>query len=200
MEVLYAVEGLTDAPVAEKLILHVGRVPRVIVAGGGKSAVDDRLRRWARSGNPRPILALRDWDRNDRVDCVPELLRLVFGQLPVPPTMVVRIAVRAVESWLMADLDGATDYFGTSRFPPQPDELVDPKQAFVKACQRSRERAIREGVVPRSGSGRSVGDLYEAILIDFARNVWSVERARLNSPSLDRALERLSVVIEQGLW
>lgn len=94
MEVLYAVEGATDAPVAEKLIAYVGGVPRVVVAEGGKSAVDARVKRWSQSSNRQRILVLRDWDRSDRVECAPELIRTIFDGRVLLPNLVVRVAVR----------------------------------------------------------------------------------------------------------
>lgn len=100
----------------------------------------------------------------------------------------------------MADAQGATSFFGTKAFPDRPDEVDDPKMALVNACRKSKKRSVKENVVPRLGSGRRVGELYEAELVEFGRDHWSVDRARLNSPSLDRAIRRMIATIETGGW
>jgi len=44
-----------------------------------------------------------------------------------------------------------------NRVPREPEEVPDPKQALVNIARRSRNRAIRQDMVPREGSGRPVG-------------------------------------------
>jgi len=50
-------------------------------------------------------------------------------------------------------------------------------------------------MVPRIGSGRHVGPLYTACLIDFAQNHWDPHAAAQSSASLQRAMLRLSSLI-----
>lgn len=198
--VLYGVEGPTDAPVAEKLINWVGCVPQLVSARGGKSQVDERLRHWNKASNTQPFLVLRDWDPSDSASCIPGLLdRLLGGQI-LAPRLALRIPVRSVEAWLMADTDSFKQYFKTTKVPKDPDGEDDPKRALVNACRHSRSATIRKDIVPRPGSGRVVGELYSHRIIDFASNHWDPDRARRNSPSLDRALNRLTQLVTAGLW
>ena len=160
--VRYAVEGPTDEPVAEKL-----------------------LNRTAKS---LAWLVMRDLDRDDKDHCVPALhAKLLNG--PTNPGMCFRLVVRATEAWLMADRDAFADYFAVRRrLPDLVDEIGDPKQELINLCRNSRKKDIREGVVPRPASGRRVGPEYAAIVGEFGRETWDPERARVCSPSLDRAL------------
>ena len=190
--VYYAVEGLTDEPLAEKLLRASGLLPapRALVAHG-KPNLDKRLPDLNRSAENLPWLVVRDLDRDDRHLCVPSLRRRLLGH-PANEGRCFRLAVRSVEAWLIADYLAFADYFAVSRrLPDQVDQLVDPKQSLTDLCRRSRRRSIREGVPPRPGSGRRVGPEYMSTVRDFAHGHWDPNRARARSPSLDRALRCL---------
>lgn len=114
--------------------------------------------------------------------------------------MCFRFAVRAVEAWLIADHEAFGDYFAVRRRRPDwPDDLDDPKLHLVDLCRRSQRREIKEGVPPRPQSGRREGPEYAAIIREFARTRWSPARARKRSPSLSRAVQRLSELRERLL-
>jgi hypothetical protein len=169
LRIRFGVEGATDVPVAEALIRYVGREPVRTYVGGGKTKLDSRIRRWTESGNQAPFLVLRDWDPDDPGSCLVEFLDGLMKRASCPERVAVRVPVRSVESWLMADREAFGSYFATSVGPTSPDELVDPKGALVEACRRSRSSAVRDDMVPRGGSGRRVGELYEARVIEFGR-------------------------------
>ena len=94
---------------------------------------------------------------------------------------------------MLADHQAFAHYFAIGRrLPHRVDELDDPKQHLIDLCRRSRSKDIREGVPPRPGSGRRVGPEYVAIIREYALSSWSPDRARNQSPSLERALEGLA--------
>jgi hypothetical protein len=196
----FGVEGATDVPVAEALIRYVGREPLRTYVGGGKSKLDSRIRRWTKSSNQAPFLVLRDWDRDDPGSCVVEFLDELMERWSCPARVAVRVPVRSVESWLMADHEAFASYFATSVGPASPDQLADPKGTLVEACRRSRSSAIRDDMVPRGGSGRRVGELYEARVIEFGRRHWRPSAASLNSPSLARTIVRLEALVRRRVW
>lgn len=117
--------------------------------------------------------------------------------LPVPmhPNLVFRIAVMEVESWILADGLGFASFLGisSSLIPGNVDGIPDPKQALVDLTRRSRNRALREAIVPTLGSTAKVGPDYNRQLIDFVENRWSIAAATQNSPSLRRTV---SAVVE----
>lgn len=184
-----AVEGATDEPVARRLLDEAGLLPGSFVRrSGGKTRIDPDLPGWNESAAQLPWLVIRDLDHDDRDCCVPELRVRLLGNATAEVGMCFRLAVRAVEAWLLADREGFAEYFQVRRvLPREPDELSDPKTELVNLCRRSRIRDIREGIPPRQGSGRKIGPEYVAIVGDYCRRVWSPERACVRSPSLERA-------------
>ena len=166
-------------PVAEKLVRLVGRTPRRGPVPAGKARLDANLMRWDQPSNRQPFLVLRDWDDDDGVACVPGLIDKVRGDGPGSRVLAVRIAVRSVESWLLADSEAFSSFFRVRRntLPPSPDELVDPKGAVLQACSRSPSN-IRKGMLPRVGSGRRVGPEYAAFVVEFGRDHWDPSQTR----------------------
>jgi hypothetical protein len=114
--------------------------------------------------------------------------------------MCLRIAVRQVEAWLLADAARIARFIGVSRVlvPNDPDAVPNAKDAMVNLARRSTRRAIRDDMVPVPGSGLNVGPGYSGRLIEFAldeRNGWRPEEADGVSPSLHRARLALEVLI-----
>jgi hypothetical protein len=103
-----------------------------------------------------------------------------------------RIAVREVESWVMADREGLSEYFNVSvvNFPRKPDEVDDPKKKIIQLASRSRKRTIKEDIVPINCNA-SIGPNYNACLSYFVYKKWDIERAITNSESLKRAYNKL---------
>jgi hypothetical protein len=196
--VLFAVEGASDVAVAEKLILHVGRVPRVVAATGGSSVIDDRLLRWAQPTNQTPMLVLRDWDDRDGVPCPSALVEKIASTRPA--NVAVRIVVRSIEAWLMADSSAARAFFRSKAIPSQPELEPRPKIALVQACRASKLRRIRDGIVPPPRSGAVVGPEYSLLINEYARDHWDVSRALQNAPSLARAVQRLETLVATQVW
>jgi hypothetical protein len=128
----------------------------------------------------------------DQHPCPPVL---IDDWLDVEPhsNLIFRVAVREVESWLLADREGFADFLGISvvNIPLQPDQIANPKQSLVNAARRSRRRALRESIVPRQGSTSVQGPDYNGCLGEFVRNQWGRDAAAESSPSLSRAWERL---------
>jgi hypothetical protein len=107
--------------------------------------------------------------------------------------MRLRVAVREVEAWLLADRVGIAGFLSVSRdrIPREADALRDPKASVISVASRSRSRTIREGIPPRSGSGRTIGALYVSELSRFVSDHWNVDDACQTSRSLDHCLSAL---------
>lgn len=197
-------EGTTDGPYAEALLREVGAVPGIIVTTHGHGALDRRLAaRWNRTSNRIPMLIVRDWDPGPVGVgvCRRRAIEQIAGGPIVAPAMVVRLAVAELESWLLADTTAAASFFGvkTTRLPADMDELADPKSTLVNLCRRSSQRRIREGMVPGPASGRAVGPGFTGLIHEY-RGSWDPRRASARSKSLRRALDRLEIVIADGVW
>ena len=195
-----AVEGDTDVPVAERLIGLVGLAPHAVVTGPGAPNLDPRLPELNRSGEHLNWLILRDLDRD--ASCPAELVPRLLGGRPMARRVALRIPVRAVESWLLADWEGFAREFGValSRLPEDSDSVNDPKRRLIDVCRRSRRADVRRGMTPREGSGRKVGPEYVTRIVAFARFAWDPERAAEASESLRRSLAALRRRVDDGSW
>jgi hypothetical protein len=110
-----------------------------------------------------------------------------------------RLAVRAIEAWLLADAERMAGFLGVAAtsMPREPERLDDPKQTLVHLAGRSRRAAVKKDLVPRPGSGRAVGDAYAGRLADFALDElhgWRPAVAAERAPSLRACLAALSTL------
>jgi hypothetical protein len=192
-----AAEGVLDEAVADTLIRQSGAETLRFYGGRGKANLLRQLPGFNAAARHGPWFVLIDLD--DPVACPPARRRL---WLPDPaPTMCFRIAVREVESWLLADRERAARFLGVplARLPQDPDQVADPKQSLVNLARRSNKADIRADLVPRAGSGRSEGPGYTAALSQFVRdsaNGWRPHAAAEQSESLSRCLSRLTALVE----
>ena len=136
----------------------------------------------------------------DTEDCPVEAKR---SWLPLQSEqMCLRIAVRELESWLLADAERFSIYFGVSRalVPTSPDDLQDPKQTLINLVRRSRRRSVREDVVPDQNLGQSIGPAYTARILDYVttENGWRVTEAAQASASLRRALSEIQARVRKS--
>jgi hypothetical protein len=181
-------------------ILQEAAVHRVLASEGipvsiyrtiglqGAGFIDANAARLVRASAHGRFIVIRDLDRHH---CPPELLRQMFGGSP-PQGLLFVVPVREVESWIMADAPSFRRFFSLNKVDDSPEMLDDPKEYLVSLARNSRRRAVREGVVPKGTA--KVGGLYNSILLDFIHNHWRVDRARQRSPSLQRFVDRLSVL------
>lgn len=193
------VEGESDAPIAARVLSEAGAIPGHLVVKGGKANLDVKLPGINRAARrDHPWFVLRDLDHDD-AGCPPDLVSRLLRGAPLSTGLVLRFAVRAIESWILADRAGFARFAGVSRsrIGVHPDDFDDPKEALITICRSSTLREIREGIVPRERSGRRVGPRYVELLGTFAQTKWSIAAARESSPSLGRGLDRLTERIKE---
>jgi hypothetical protein len=181
-----AVEGPSDGAVAERLIREVGATPGQIYIRGGKNELLRRVAAYNNAARFAPWLVLVDLDQDE--DCAPSARE---RWLPAPfARMCFRVAVHAIEAWFLADRDNLARFLRVSlaQVPASPESIIDAKEEIVRIARNSRSGPIRQDIVPRVGSGRSVGPAYVSRLIEFATRHWCPRIAAAVSPSLARAL------------
>jgi hypothetical protein len=189
MMVSCAVEGDLDAIVARRLLSHVDLSCGPIYGGDGKAAVRRSIQGYACGAKHSRWFVLVDLDNDHQ--CASSL---VTDWLPeIPELMSFRVAVREIEAWLLADRIGIASFLSVSptRIPRNPEGIDKPKASMLDIAGRSRIRAIREGVPPRPGSGRTIGPIYVTELARFVQQEWDVDAASTLSPSLERCLAGL---------
>lgn len=184
-----AVEGDTDEAVARRLFSHCGLLPYTILGRLGKSHLLERLPNYNRNSYYFPWVIIVDLDQD--AACASIFRANLVSQ--EGPFMCIRVAVRAVEAWLMADRVRCARLLQVSQslIPSDVDGLADPKEQFVSLARRSRSRSVSAQLVPRPGSGRKVGPGYASAIIEFAERRWDPEIAAQASPSLARSLRSL---------
>jgi hypothetical protein len=186
-----AVEDALSETVVRRLLAYADRGYAVGVAYGrrGYGYLRGTIRGWNRAARGKPFIVLTDLDRH------PCPTALIQEWLPEPqsPNLLLRIAVREVEAWLLADRANLAKYLSISptRMPVEPDSLNDTKASLVDLAARSRSREVRTGIAPKRGSTAKQGPDYNASLSDFARSKWDIDAAQESSPSLARTVVRL---------
>lgn len=184
-----AVEGELDAVVAEKVARLSEFEVSSILGRRGKLNLDSRLPSFNQAALHSEWFVVRDLD-NDAT-CPPELVRKILPN--VSGGMIFRIAVRSIESWLLADRAAISEFLKCSSALVHefPDDLQDPKREMVNLARKSKAKAIREGLVPAPKTTAAVGPLYNALLSEFVSEYWSPFEAAERSPSLRSCLNAL---------
>ena len=186
------VEGRTDEPVAKRLLGHVGLEAGTVYGKRGKPHLLERLPNYNKAADHLPWFVIVDLDMD--TSCPPEA---IATWLPNPSSaMRFRVAVRAIEAWLMADRENMAKFLGVARSAIHHDIERDPapKETLINIARRSHNRSIREDIVPRQMSGAKVGPLYVSRITEFVENMWRPEVAASESESLYRCIRALSTL------
>jgi len=135
----------------------------------------------------------------DTAECACSLIRSWFSipendDVVLPPQCIFRVAVREVESWIIADHEAWAAFIGipAENFSTQPDQLDDPKRHLLNVIRRKGRKKIHREMLPQGAA--QIGPRYNEILCDFVDSSWEPERAAKRSPSLDRALKALMMI------
>ena len=192
-----AVEGPTDEALVRRLIAESGGFTGQVYGKNGKAALRSRIGGYIHAARHSPWIIVVDLDRE--AACAPELRRSWVSV--DEPKLCFRVAVRAIEAWLLADQESVATFLSVplSRVPSNPESADNPKQVMINLAAQSRRREIREDMVPRARSGRREGPAYSSRLIEFINsgNVrWRPRIAAKHSDSLRRSMECLSKLIE----
>lgn len=183
-----------------EILLRILEFPRVISLdkhfrvgtlfhGRGYGFLKRNISGFNRASKGMPYLILTDLDDEE---CAPIMVREWLQQTR-NPNLIFRIAVREVESWVLADRPGFAKFLGISqkKVPVKPDDLPDPKAHLINLARASRKRAIRDDIVPKQGSTAKQGPAYNERLVSFVKATWNPSTARQFSPSLERTLKAI---------
>lgn len=183
------VEGIVDEAVAIRLIRYVGALPGTTYGKNGKARLRQRINAYNMAAQYWPWIVIVDLDRE--FGCAPPLRATWLRRQA--PGMCFRIAVRAVEAWILADGEEIAGFLGvpSSRIPRDPEALDDPKETLVNLARASRRRDIREDMVPTDSGGRRVGPAYTSRLVEFVSTRWQPDVGAQRAVSLRRAIDCL---------
>lgn len=157
-------------------------------SGGGFGYIKRNIKGFNEASKGYPFFVLTDLDA---YECAPALL-LDWLTVPQHSNLIFRVAVREIEAWLLADIEGFSNYTGISKanFPDKPEELTDPKLVLLQLIRKCRKRDIRQDLLPKDEFAK-VGPNYNGRLAEFVNNHWSISRAIKRSDSLQRAYNHL---------
>lgn len=143
-----------------------------------------------------PFLVLTDLDQ---AEC-PLAIITEWLSHPKHPNLIFRIAVREIEAWLLAHRDAFADFLGIKAelIPSDVEAEDDPKRLLIELARKSRNRTLREALVPPRKSTAQVGPDYNGRLISFVEQNWKAKMAEPNAPSLRRAIAAISAF--QPIW
>jgi hypothetical protein len=177
---------------ADRLVAHSGTGLEIAVRMGRKGAgyLRAKLPQLLGLAGKVPVLMLTDLDRQE---CPPTLIRAWLGERNPPPHLLLRVAVREAEAWLMADRDGFAGYFEVPRHrvPEAPEHLDDPKREMLSILSRFASRAVRRDMVSGTPGALRQGFGYNPRCREFVERHWHLERALPSAESLHRARRRI---------
>jgi hypothetical protein len=191
-----ATEDRLSEVLAESIVIATGhtvaaKIPKDRRRHGGFGYLKTRLPDFIAScrGGLR-FLVLTDLDT---MPCPPDLLDDWFGVTPKPKNLLLRVAVREVEAWVLADRSRFACWLGIAEIevPLDPESCRDPKADLLKLAAKSKKNDLKEGLLPKKGAPTPVGLEYNDLLCDFVVTEWRLDEALKASPSLARAIRRL---------
>lgn len=193
-----AVEGNLDEAVLRTVARHCGLHLSPVHGRKGKPHLLQNLQGYNNAAQFFPWIVLIDLDQD--CECAPECQRQWLPD--ASQFMCFRIAVRAIEAWLLADTQRFAEFLGIAiaNLPAAPDELENPKRKVFELARRSRRRSIQEDLSPRPDSGQREGALYNSRMIEFVSDPdrgWRVTQAARRSPSLQSCIDCLTRLGDQ---
>ena len=195
--IVVAVEDELSGVVMRRLIAASGRnfaIDRLINTRGN-GQLKSGMKKFKSASHALPHVILTDLDN---YTCPLALLKN-WKAVHLPPRLLFRIAVREVESWLLADREGIAEFLhvAVAKVPRNPETEADPKRSLINLARRSRKRRLAEELVPSIGSSATIGPLYNARLSEFVNSAWDIDRAKVLADSLSRTISRLAVFLPQ---
>lgn len=189
-----ATEDQLSEAIAMRLIAEI-RTPYHVthkLRRGGFGYLRSKMDNWRQMAQYQVMMVMTDLDR---ADCLVEFRDQWLGNRPLPAGLLFRVAVREVESWVLADHVAMRELIGAKGvLPVAPDELADPKQALLRLT-KGASKEVREDLLKTIDGNLSPGLGYNARLTGWIDAAWSPQRAAERSPSLARARLRLNEVV-----
>jgi hypothetical protein len=159
----------------------------------GFGYLQSKMDSWCQMAEHQIMLVLTDLDQ---ANCLVEFRDQWLAARPLPTSLIFRIAVREVESWVLADHQAMRELVGKKGvLPTQPDTLPDPKQALL-GLGKTAPKSVRDDLIRTIDGQLRQGVGYNARLTHWINTAWSPERAAERSPSLARARIRIQEAAE----
>ena len=135
--VALATEDELSEAVGKRLLIDAGYQlePDPLLRRNGSGYLRSKMDSWYEIAKRKPVFLLTDLDRTV---CPAELRAAWIGNRKPSENLVMRVAVREIEAWLLADHQALKTIVGSrGSLPVDPDALPDPKQYFLRLRARS---------------------------------------------------------------
>jgi len=189
-----ATEDQLSEAIALRLLADV-QAPHYIthrLRKGGFGYLRSKMGSWYQMAQHQVMVVLTDLDR---ANCLVEFREQWLTAHP-PENLVFRVAVREVESWVLADHIAMRALIGPRGvLPPAPDSLADPKQVLL-ALVKGAPTPVRDDLLKVVDGNLAQGLGYNARLTAWVESEWCPNRTAERSPSLARARNRLQAVVK----
>jgi hypothetical protein len=186
-----AFEGALTESLALKILktIPTGYATRTIYNRGGYGYLKRTINGFNNAAKGTPFLVGTDLDT---YECPPALINDWLTH-PKHHNLLIRIAVREAEAWVLADRDSFANFLGIRAVtvPDDVEALPNPKATLIQLARRARRKQLRDDICPPLNSTSRVGPNYNARIGGFVSDSWNPAVARLSSRSLDRAMNRL---------
>lgn len=141
------IEGITDEAVVRRILEYAGLTCGTVYGKSGKGPLLQRLPNYNQAARFVPWLVVVDLDQD--AECAPPFVQSVLSN--PAGGMQLRVAVRAVEAWLLADAERLADFLGirAARVPPNPDAEPDQDHADRPGPEEPQKGNPRGYCAPR---------------------------------------------------
>ncbi len=162
---------------------------RTIYNRGGYGYLRQNINGFNNAAKGIPFLIGTDLDT---YECPPALI-VDWLLRPRHHNLLVRVAVREAEAWVLADKGNFADFLGirSALIPDDAEAIPDPKRELIQLARRARRKELREDICPPAHSTRKVGPNYNSRLSAFVQQHWDPNAARERAESLARTIDRL---------
>jgi hypothetical protein len=183
-------DALTESLFAKILReIPVAYAIRTIYNRGGYGYLRQTINGFNNAAKGIPFLIGTDLDT---YECPPALI-VDWLQRPRHHNLLVRVAVREAEAWILADKQNFADFLGirSALISDDVEAIPDPKRELIQLVRKARRRELREDICPPANSTRTVGPNYNSRLSAFVQQHWNPNTARERAKSLARTIDRL---------
>jgi len=191
------VEGNLDETVARQVIDAAGGTVGTVYGRRGVDYIEKKITGFNQLAKGISILTLVDLMDLDS-DCPAEIVREWLPHRH--EQMLLRLVVREIESWILADRTSISRFFGLRKalIPHHPEQLEDPKATLVELADSSQRQGLRNAIVPDDPTTNDERPAYTTRMQRFVRDLWSVENAAENASSFHRCLQAVQRVVDSS--
>jgi len=183
-------DELTESLLTKLLSLIPNRyATRTIYNRGGNGYLRRNINGFNLAARGIPFLIGTDLDS---YDCPAALIEHWLLR-PKHHNLLLRVAVREAEAWVLADTENFAKFLGirSTLIPHDVENIRNPKAELIRLASRARNKKIREDICPPARSTRLVGPNYNSRLAVFVQRSWDPHTARQRARSLARTIDRL---------